>query len=277
MGNLPFGEIEVSCETISQRQKSPMAADLQTESCHFIWVSKGGGRATIDGTVRGFGPSTAIFVPPLTHHSFEFTQGTQGWAIVVQQRNGEGFPPQPILSSVTAMSDQSQLSYLFDAIHREIRSERVLSAKAIECHIGLLSVWFQRHQSNLVRNALPADSARRRLMRNFILLLNKRTRENVSVSDYAQALRVSTTHLTRVCRQTTGKPASKLIQDRMISLASQDLTGSKLRVSQIAANLGFENSAYFTRLFTSKTGDSPTKFRARSRQLPGQSNIAAHK
>ena len=277
MGNMPFGEVQVLCETILQRQKNPIVADLQSESCHFIWVSKGGGRATIDGTVRGFGPSTAVFVPPLTHHSFEFTQGTQGWAIVVRQKNIEAFPKQPILSSVTAMSDQSQLSYLFDAIHREIRSERLLSAKAIECHIGLLSVWFQRHQGNLVRNALPADSARRRLMRHFIALLNERTRENVSVSDYAQTLKVTTTHLTRVCRQTTGKPASKLIQDRMISLASQELAGSKLRVSQIAASLGFENSAYFTRLFTSKTGSSPTKFRARSRQSPVPSHMAAQK
>ncbi len=256
----------VRCETIAQRIKAqPNAGQAHSEQSQFFWVSKGGGRATIDGSVRGFGPSTAIFVPHLTLHRFEFTSGTQGWAVSADPKLVSDLPEQPVLSSVTVMSDQSQLSYLFDAIDREFRNARDLSGRALECHVGLLSIWFMRHQKNMTRHFLPKDSARRRLMRNFVRMLNDRYSVQSSVAEYADALDVTTTHLTRVCRQTTGKPASTLIQDRLIDAARRELTASDQRISQIAANLGFDSPAYFTRLFTQKTGHSPSKFRAQSR------------
>lgn len=258
----------VACETIAQRSKTNSGGledQKHSQKNQFLWVAKGGGRARIDGTVRGFGASTAIFVPHLTLHAFEFSIGTQGWIVSLDTSISAELPDQPVISSVTSMSDQSQLAYLFDAIDREIRAERELSERALECHVGLLAVWFVRHQHNMTRHILPADSARRRLMRRFVVMLNDRYVSQKSVGDYASALSVTTTHLTRVCRQTTGKPASALIHERLIEAARHELRTSDARVSEIAKDLGFDNPAYFTRLFGQKTGASPSDFRLKSR------------
>lgn len=244
----------------------PSTLDQKPNSrSQFIWVSKGGGRARIDGTTRGFGASTAIFIPHMTLHGIEFTPASQGWIVSVSPACAIELPEQPALSSVTALSDQSQLSYLFDAIDREGRSERKFTNRALDCHLGLLSVWFLRHDEGTGRRLLPQDSARRRLMRRFVKLLDERYADKNSVADYAGALSVTTTHLSRVCRQTTGKPASTLIQDRVLEVARSQLSGSDQRVSEIAANLGFGNAAYFSRLFTQKTGRSPSNYRQQAR------------
>jgi AraC family transcriptional activator of pobA len=262
---LPPQELRaIGCESLAQYMRNSVASvDVQRHSLkgQFIWVTKGGGRARIDGTVRGFGPSTAIFVPHLTMCGFEFTQGSQGWIVSVDPSCVEDLPQQPMLSSVTALSDQSQLSYLFDAIEREIRAGTTLSDKAVRCQLGLLSVWFVRHESSMVRRMLPEDSARRRLMRRFIELLDQRYAEQNTVANYASELSVTTTHLTRVCRQTTGKPALTIIQDRVIQAARQRLETTDSQVSAIARELGFDNAAYFSRLFTQKTGHSPSQHR----------------
>jgi AraC-like DNA-binding protein len=255
----------VACETLLHRQKSAAARQTHAHVHQFFWVTKGGGRATIDGMVKGFGPSTAAFVPALTTYGFDFTPGSQGWVVSLSPGLAE-VPALPLISTVTQMADQSQLSVLFDSIDREIRAGRAMRERALECHAGLLAVWFLRHQEAAGKAVLPRDSARRRLMKRFIELLNERYRAQDSVADYARALSVTTTHLTRVCRQTTGHPASALIQDRVLEDARSQLRHSTLKVNQIARSLGFDNAAYFSRLFAQKTGTSPIGYRSQARR-----------
>ena len=126
----------------------------------------------------------------------------------------------------------------------------------------IMSVFkFNTKPFGLLRKGFSNDSARRRLMRKFIVRLEDRYGTPDTVKDYAGALDVTTTHLTRVCRETTGKPATKLIQDRTMLEARRSLANTKLKVSEISNELGFQTPAYFTRVFTASTGKCPRTFR----------------
>jgi AraC family transcriptional activator of pobA len=81
------------------------------------------------------------------------------------------------------------------------------------------------------------------------------------VSDYAKGLAISPTHLSRMTRAATGRPASGLIEERLIREARRNLVYTNLTVSRIAYALGFEDPAYFSRVFTRATGLSPKAFR----------------
>jgi AraC family transcriptional activator of pobA len=94
-------------------------------------------------------------------------------------------------------------------------------------------------------------------------LIDQHYLEHWSVADYARALSVSTTHLTRVARTATGVSASALIEARLMREARRHLAYTHLSITTIAYALGYADPAYFTRVFTRDAGVSPRGFRAR--------------
>jgi AraC-like DNA-binding protein len=100
-----------------------------------------------------------------------------------------------------------------------------------------------------------------RLVARYSSLLERNFRSGMGVADFASALGVTPTHLTRCCKQACGKPASALLHDRLIFEARTMLAETRIPVGQIAGALGFASPAYFTRAFQHKTGKSPSAFR----------------
>jgi AraC family transcriptional regulator, transcriptional activator of pobA len=83
------------------------------------------------------------------------------------------------------------------------------------------------------------------------------------VADCARALAVTPTHLSRVLREATGQPASRLIEARLMREARRQLAYTNLQVSSIAYALGYADPAYFSRVFSRVEGLSPRAFRER--------------
>jgi AraC family transcriptional activator of pobA len=92
-------------------------------------------------------------------------------------------------------------------------------------------------------------------------LLEQHFLRHWTVSDYAAALSITPTHLSRLTRSATGHAASHLILERVIREARRNLVYTNLPVSTIAYTLGFNDPAYFSRLFSGATGLSPKSFR----------------
>ena len=107
-----------------------------------------------------------------------------------------------------------------------------------------------------------ADSgANSELFERFEALLEQHFLEHWTVSQYAGALSVTPTHLSRVTRSATGHAASHMIVERIIREARRNLVYTNLPISAIAYALGFNDPAYFSRLFSAETGLSPRSFR----------------
>jgi len=99
------------------------------------------------------------------------------------------------------------------------------------------------------------------LQRRFEALVDAHFLKHWSVADYACALAVTPTHLSRVSRRTTGLPASRIIEERLVREARRLLTYTNITVTQIAYELGYIDPAYFSRVFSRATGLSPRRFR----------------
>jgi AraC family transcriptional activator of pobA len=115
----------------------------------------------------------------------------------------------------------------------------------------------------LTRDEPTGTSTQHPVLGRFRTLLDTHFAEHWTVSDYADTLAVSTTHLSRLTRDATGQPASALIEDRVIREARRYLVYTDLPISRIAYALGFEDPAYFSRVFSRATGHSPRSFRQR--------------
>lgn len=66
-------------------------------------------------------------------------------------------------------------------------------------------------------------------------------------------------------RRTTGQSISRTIRDEVVLRAKRLLAHSDLSVQQIAAELRFDDSAYFSRLFARASALNPSAFRDKYR------------
>ncbi len=233
-------------------------------SHHLIWITRGGGRAFIDSTQQGFGSNIAMFIPSETLFHLELSPGTIGWQVSVPDKLRVPLPATPLLTSVLKPLNQRQLSNAFAAVQEEYMNKEELRGTALIYSVGLLAVLFNRIDTSKNRKDLETDTAKRRLMRRFVSRLNTRYASHDTVRDYAQNLGVTTTHLTRVCRETAGKPATKFIREKTMEEARYLLKETDAKIRTIAADLGFTSAAYFTRVFTETYGHSPKSYRKTS-------------
>ena len=82
-----------------------------------------------------------------------------------------------------------------------------------------------------------------------------------SVSYLAGQLHVSPDYLSGLLKTLTGLTTQQHIHEKLIEKAKQQLSTTNLSVSEIAYQLGFEHPQSFSKLFKSKTKQSPLTFR----------------
>ncbi len=81
------------------------------------------------------------------------------------------------------------------------------------------------------------------------------------VQDIADTLHMSTKYLSSLLKQHTGQTTQQHIHNKLIEKAKEMLSTTDLSVSEIAYELGFEHSQSFSKLFKTKTKQSPLEFR----------------
>jgi AraC family transcriptional activator of pobA len=97
--------------------------------------------------------------------------------------------------------------------------------------------------------------------RDFSRLVDIHFRTKHTVADYADILGVAPKTLSNKFNRLELAQPNDIIKDRIILEAKRLLGYSNLSVKEIAYSLGYEDPAYFNRLFTNKVGDTPTHFK----------------
>lgn len=83
-----------------------------------------------------------------------------------------------------------------------------------------------------------------------------------TVQNLADSLAISPGYLSDMLRTLTGQNAQHHIHAKLIEKAKEKLSTTRLSVSEIAYELGFEHPQSFSKLFKTKTKQSPLEFRA---------------
>lgn len=99
-----------------------------------------------------------------------------------------------------------------------------------------------------------------KLFLEFELLVDTYFKEDKSATSYANRLHITQKHLSRVVKQMTNKTPTQVITERVILEAQRLMHFSKMNFQEIAHDLGYEDYAYFTRIFKKQTGETPTVF-----------------
>lgn len=257
----------VHCETIASRSVLhdwTLAVHRHARLHQVLLIERGGGEATLDGRVVPLKPMQIVNVPVGDVHGFRFEPGTQGWVLTIAAE---------ILDEVLLPAEGLRGALSRSAVLRgtpQIRATmKQMFAEHAARNFGRAHVLraLSAAMIGLVARALTSESGtsnspESNLFRRFEALLEQHHLERWTVADYAKALAITPTHLNRVTRASTGDTASHLILNRLIREARRNLVYTNLPVSAIAYALGFEDPAYFSRVYAAATGLSPRAFRA---------------
>jgi len=148
--------------------------------------------------------------------------------------------------------DYGNVVLQFKNIHSD--EELVLSIQQV--FDGETSV--PQHSSQLVKQALAY------IQQNFAYTLSR--------AEIASAVGVSEDYLSRIFGREMGIPPWEYLNRYRILQAKHLLVQSNMNITRIASEVGFEDPAYFSRVFQKIAGSSPRDYRLLQRSLrPPQS------
>ena len=255
------------CETIAERSKLhdwELAPHRHARLHQILLITMGGGFVTLDGQTSPLSAGSLVNVPHGHAHAFSFKKDTQGWVTTFADELMDelcvrvGNVRQELGQASVLKADK----FTYQIVHqiwREFSSQEKSRALVLRGLSSVLLGWVSRHlQTQRVQIRKQADPE---LIQRFKDLIEDHYLAHWRVNDYAKALSISPTHLSRLSRSATGNSALRLIEARLMREARRNLAYTSLSISNIAYALGYNDPAYFSRVFARDSGLSPKAFR----------------
>ena len=117
--------------------------------------------------------------------------------------------------------------------------------------------WKRQHLDNTVTD----QQSDLDFFRRFARLVEEHYKSKHTVADYADFLCMAPKTITHKFNRMRLPQPNEVIKNRIILEAKRLLVHTSLTAKEIAYDLGYNDPAYFSRLFQSKTGESPSGFR----------------
>jgi AraC family transcriptional activator of pobA len=238
---------------------------------HVFFIQTGGGEMRAESRNVVFKAPAILLVPARCVHGFAWQPESTGRVLTVSDAylveataSDSGiralFEEPGALSITTQSREASLIDDAFTRLGRELAWTAPGHAMAVEALLISLLVEVLRlaHRQN-------ADSHVRgpqvEIVARFRAEVEKGFRQPAEVSDYAQRLGLSAARLRAACLQVARKSPRKMIEERLLLEAKRMLLYSNMTVSEAAYYLGFDDPAYFSRVFRRNAGHSPRAFR----------------
>lgn len=95
----------------------------------------------------------------------------------------------------------------------------------------------------------------------FFKLLQNNFKDRKKAEYYADKLNISTSHLSKLLKETTGRSFSKLTEEIIINEAKILLADPSLSILQITGILQFSDQSFFGKFFKKRVGVNPSEYR----------------
>ncbi|MGL6315189.1 AraC family transcriptional regulator [Vibrio sp. WXL103] len=228
-----------------------------------------------------YGQGSMVFTKPGQAQQYANTESVEnetGWALL--------FHPDLIRRSGLAsqMESYSFFSYdIHEALHVSEQEKRILGELVSQIEEEYSQNIDKHTQKLIVSNIeLMLNYCTRFYERQFIIRQNHNLdlmeRVDVILRDYfesdktaesglptvkyvSQAMCMSSSYLSDMVKNATGRNAQQYIHDHVIERIKNALLSTNMQVSQIAYGLGFEYPQHLSKLFKAKTGMTPIQYR----------------
>ena len=239
--------------------------------------TRGSGRHEVDFTSYDVKPGALFFLNPGQTHHWELSPDVEGYIFFHTQafydlhytnHRLNRFPFYYSIHNipVVQMGINEKIVDLFRAVFEENDSAKLMQKEMIISIIDLIYIEAARIYPAQSGSSIAAENNYYSKYRRFEELVEQRYTEEKSPSAYASMLNIGAKHLNRISRAVVGKTAGDVIIERVLLEAKRGLVLQRNSFAQISHLLGYEDYAYFSRLFKKKTGETPSDFLNRYRR-----------
>ncbi|MFL5748255.1 MAG: AraC family transcriptional regulator [Niastella sp.] len=272
--NVPF-EIH-TMEWIAQNRFQQNATPHRHNYFVIIWVKKGTGTHLIDLESYKLEDNSVYCITPGQVHQLNATDPVDGYVISFMAEFLGGaeenydllfntglfytFSNSPVIKVNEEMGLEMQ-----DAVNKmlkEFNNFFILRAEILRGFLKIFLIYLTRQYERPKENEAHSKSIE--LVKQFFALVEKQYTTKKMVTDYAEELAVTPNHLNEVVKKISGSPASHHIQQRIILEAKRQAVYSRVTMKEIAYELGFDDTAHFSKFFKNASGESFSDFRARN-------------
>jgi len=272
-----LGNDWLHCETILSRSRLhgfEIRPHRHERFCQILWLAAGSAVVTLDGRAERLIPPSLVLLPALSVHGYTFSHDVEGLVITLFERQlpeilracpeaAAGFDT----PSVVALGDRPALARLVGdslaAVAREFEQGEPGRLGMVDAHLAVALIAANRARLSAAAPVVGDPSRGADHVARFRRMVDREFRDRTPVDDYATRLGITATHLRRLCQEHLGQSALDTINGRIVLEAKRYLTFTALEVKEIAALLGFDDHAYFTRFFRREAGMAPSDFRRR--------------
>ncbi len=254
--------------------EDPNVDDIHKHTFYeILWTEKGISKQTIDYKEYEVLPNSLFFISPNQVHQFEEWKPLKGGTILftedfflLNHNNKDKLFELSFLDNLYAnpciqlskkdFSAIKQTIYLI--INEQQRKDKIQTITQAYLHILLAQI--QRCIDT--KNEKPVSKKYLILFKQLKNLLDKHFADNQTATFFAEQLHITTHHLNLITRNVAGKTASEVIRARSILEAKRLLTFTDFSVTEIANQLNYFDSSYFSKLFKAETNKTPVAFKS---------------
>ena len=238
-----------------------------------IIVAKGNPTHFIDFNKETITPPLVIYVAQGKIHQFVPDAHTEGWAIryknewITQSRfhfysnflDNINYP----LESADCLNKLDTLCQMMLDEYQQRQPDLTMIKHLLLALLAKLEAE-GRHRFRQETNSGHTQLAS---FNNFLKIVADSYKRPEGVEFYADKMNMSVRNLNLICQSIFNKSVSEIVETRKLIEARQLLINTDMSISEIGYELGYNEKAYFTRVFTKKTGLTPTEFRHRMSAL----------
>ncbi|MFT3674808.1 MAG: helix-turn-helix transcriptional regulator [Chitinophagaceae bacterium] len=200
-------------------------------------------------------------------HAWDIKPATRGYQLMADRDLFEAVSPDfrfPVsfyqkhpVQKLNAKSFQEFL-YEFAAISKELKEQNPLP-QLLRSRLQVITSLISKEGEKIYHDDKKNHS--NALVSGYQQLIEQYYKQQRSVAFYADKLHITPNYLNILCQKNMQQQATHLIQERIVLEAKRLLRVSDLSVKEIAADLGFDDHAYFSNFFKAQTGTTPSNFR----------------
>lgn len=166
----------------------------------------------------------------------------------------------PILHLTTEMG--AVMKHFIDLLMEASNCEPSMLSSAKMVHIySILQLQWKEYAMQVNKNVIQPIDRKTEIYQTYCTMVLEHYHEWRSVARYAEEIRISLPHLCSTVKSVSGKTASDLIIDAIITDAKAQLKITNLQAKEIAVSLGFQSIGAFHRFFKAHTGMTPKAYR----------------
>lgn len=276
----PDERLRINCRRIRELLISGELNDQNRdpENRQFFLIENGNGNALIDNEEFKVFSGTLVVIPANCLYQLKLKPGSDGFMFSGSELFLRTQVAQTLFTTPASFWESYYKPNTYDNFvgqqyakkRKQVISEisRAVRRFGLGCDAAVMAYIFVLLTEDTIPNLLSGmasvpkfDPSSINILYQYQTMIEKHFREHLAIEDYCRMLSMSQIKLIDTCKQFSGFTPLELVHKRLILEAKRDLLNSSKTINEITFELGFSDSAYFSRFFKKQTGISPTHFR----------------